>query len=211
MNNFYVYIIHNYINNKIYVGKTNNIKTRWSRHKANMRSRNVSVKKPIHWAMMKYGLDNFDFSVIQTFRSEEECLGAEKYWIKYFSSFNRNFGYNLTIGGSGSSGFKLSQAAKNKISQANKGLKRTDLFKVTRSNNMLGPKNHFYGKIHSENTKLKYSGENSKSAKLSSKQITEIINLFENRTYNQRQLAEVYGVAQQHISRIVNKMCRVRG
>jgi len=166
---------------------------------------------PIHWAIIKYGLHNFIFSKVQSFSNEADCLKAETYWIRYFKSRNENFGYNLTEGGEGSSGFKLSQESKDKISKANKGLKRTDLFKITRSNNMLGTKNHFYGKTHSEKVALKSSGENSKSSKLKSTQIVDIINLFENKTYNQTQLAQIYGVSQQHISRIINKLRRVRG
>lgn len=211
MTNFCIYTIHNIVNNKIYVGKTNNIKNRWSRHKANMRSKDVSVKKPIHLAMKKYGLKNFIFSVIQTFEKEEECLRAEIYWIKYFNSIDRNLGYNLTEGGTGSSGFKLSEEAKIKISQANFGLKRTNEFKITRSQNMTGSRNHFYGKTHSEKTKLKYSGENSKSSKLSANQVNDIINLFTSKAYSQKQISKIYNVSQQHISRIVNKKCRVRG
>lgn len=208
---FYIYTIHNILNNKIYVGKTNNIKIRWARHRANVVSKNKSVKMPIHHAMIKYGIDNFIFSVVQLFDSEKDCLKAEIYWIKYFNSTNRCFGYNLTEGGIGSSGFKLSQEAKDKISKANLGTKRTDLTRKIMSDKKKDSKNHFYGKVHAEETKMKTSGENSKSTKLTTQQVNDIINLISNNTYSQNQLAKIYAVSQQHISRIANKTRRARG
>jgi group I intron endonuclease len=212
MREFCIYMIHNIVNNKVYIGKTNDIKKRWARHRANVASKNMEVKKPIHWAIKKYGLDNFIFSVIQKFTSEEECLKAETYWIRHFKSTNRKYGYNLAAAGMGSSGFQLSQKTKDKISRANKGLKRTESMKKFRSDNMLGSKNHFYGKTHSEEMKIKLSGENSKSAKLSSNQVNDIIYLFNNKIHSsQRQLSKMYCVSQQHISRIINRLRRARG
>jgi group I intron endonuclease len=53
---------------------------------------------PIHQAMQKYGIDNFEARVL------EECERSkldekEKYWISHFNSNNKEIGYNLTEGG----------------------------------------------------------------------------------------------------------------
>ena len=201
---FYIYTIHNILNNKIYVGKTNNIKNRWTRHRANAVSKNELVKMPIHHAIAKYGLDNFVFSIIQTFKNEVDCLQAETYWIKHFNSINRKLGYNLTKGGIGSSGFKLSQETKDKISKANSGTKRTESTKKVMSDKKKGFQNHFYGKTHSKETKIRNSGENSKSAKLKIREVIEIIDLFKHKIISQKQIAIIYGISQQQVSRIVN-------
>ena|ERR1035437_5672421 len=201
---FHIYTIHNILNNKIYVGKTNNIKKRWARHVSNAFSKNNLVKKHIHYAISKYGLDNFVFSIIQSFNNEIDCLLAEIYWIKYFNSMNRDLGYNLTEGGGGSSGFKLSQETKDKISKAKLGTKATEFTKKIMSDKRKGHKNNFYGKKHTQKTKIKNSGENSKSAKLILQEVIEIIDLFKCKNFSQKQIAIIYGISQSQISRIVN-------
>ena len=48
--------------------------------------------------MRKYGVENFDFSIIE--ECEEPYLDErEAYWIKYYNSHNKEKGYNLTDGG----------------------------------------------------------------------------------------------------------------
>lgn len=51
----YIYIIQNKINLKIYVGQTNNIKTRWNSHKSAARRQDKHDFSYIHRAINKYG------------------------------------------------------------------------------------------------------------------------------------------------------------
>ena len=44
----------------------------------------------------------------------------EKYWIKYFKSNNKKFGYNKTNGGSGIRGYKHTISARKKIGISSK-------------------------------------------------------------------------------------------
>jgi group I intron endonuclease len=169
---FYVYLIHNIVNNKVYVGKTINPKQRWFGHLSFARNRTGS--QYIHKAIRKYGSGNFTFSVIQELFSESEYNEAERYWVKYFNSNNHLHGYNLTDGGDGSLGRKQSAFTRKKISDAklntmmgelnpfygqkhttetrklistkNAGLRRTDDFKKERSRITSGENNPFYGK-----------------------------------------------------------------
>ena len=43
---YYIYFIHNIINNKVYIGKTINPKKRWNKH----------IKISLHKALKKYGV-----------------------------------------------------------------------------------------------------------------------------------------------------------
>ena len=114
MSKFFIYTIHNIINNKIYIGKSINPYKRWIKHIATSNGKK-SKKFYIHKAIFKYGINSFVFSILQELSNEKDLDIAEMYWIKYFKSNDNKFGYNLTNGGEGCSGRKLSDETKNKI------------------------------------------------------------------------------------------------
>lgn len=87
----YIYKIENLINHKIYIGQTNNYKRRFIEHKNRGYKKDTKV---LYYAFDKYGIENFDFSIIEFVKNYNE---REKYWIKYYDSFEN--GYNMTEGG----------------------------------------------------------------------------------------------------------------
>ena len=97
-----IYKIENLVNGKKYIGQSVDIEDRWRDHKW-LANNSYSGKYPLYNAIRKYGLNNFDFSVI------EECEinqlnDREIYWIKYYKTFihqTDSQGYNLTRGGDG--------------------------------------------------------------------------------------------------------------
>lgn len=95
-----IYKITNLINQKVYIGQSINIPTRWTTHKnIAFQPNNKAYNSPLYRSIRKYGLENFDFSVIE-YCNPEELNEKEVYWIKYYSSFeDRDKGYNLTPGG----------------------------------------------------------------------------------------------------------------
>ena len=94
----YIYKIENDINDKIYIGKTNfSVEKRFKEHCADSK-RNRKEKRPLYNAMSKYGEEHFYISVIEEC-SSDKASEREKYWIKYYNSYND--GYNATIGGDG--------------------------------------------------------------------------------------------------------------
>ena len=89
----YIYQITNLINNKIYIGQTNNIKKRWSNHK-NSNDPNMVIAR----AIRKYGKENFKFEVLLKNLSPEEANLKEIELIKEKESLIPN-GYNVASGG----------------------------------------------------------------------------------------------------------------
>lgn len=90
-----IYKISNSINDKIYIGKTSTtLLNRWYHHK------NAYLKYDWHLyrAMRKYGIENFKIEEIENC-SDENLNDRERYWIKYYDSYNK--GYNETEGGEG--------------------------------------------------------------------------------------------------------------
>jgi len=129
MAKYCIYTIFNSINGKIYVGKTTNPQKRFDKHIKVALYKRTTEKFVIHKAIEKYGKDNFIFSILQIFNNEEDCTNAEKYWIKYFNSNIKEFGYNLTAGGEGVSGRVVSEETKRKISLAHIGMTHTEATK----------------------------------------------------------------------------------
>ena len=95
----YKYKIENLINNKLYIGKTiYTIKRRWYQHRTNSK-REEYKHMPIYSAFNKYGLKNFSVSCVEEVDDISILSEREKYWIKYYDSYNH--GYNATLGGDG--------------------------------------------------------------------------------------------------------------
>lgn len=96
---YIVYKATNKINGKIYVGKTYNFEKRKKEH-----IYDIDNGLPFHKALKKYGVDNFEWEIIDTGITEEEIIEKEIYWIKELNScihFPNSNGYNITLGGEG--------------------------------------------------------------------------------------------------------------
>jgi group I intron endonuclease len=90
-----IYKITNKIDDKVYIGKTKNFKKRWQQYHydyTNRRSR--SLNSYIMNAMLKYGLESFEFSIVELC-AIGECSKRELYWMDFYDSCNLNKGYNL--------------------------------------------------------------------------------------------------------------------
>lgn len=92
----YIYQIVNDINDKIYVGKTeNSIEKRFKQHCRDAFRRQCE-QRPLYSAMRKYGIEHFHAELIEETDKPEE---REIYWIEQKRSFKN--GYNATLGGDG--------------------------------------------------------------------------------------------------------------
>lgn len=87
-----IYLITNKINGKNYIGQSIDIARRWRQHREA-----VSYgQTPLYKAIRKYGIENFDFCILEEC-SKEELNDKE---IQYIEQYNSYFcGYNQTRGG----------------------------------------------------------------------------------------------------------------
>ena len=90
-----VYVITNKVNGLKYVGQSKDIKRRFSGHRNTNNRKDGDKRKetPLYKDMLKFGLENFSFEIL------EECHidsldDREKYYIEKLDSINN--GYNLT-------------------------------------------------------------------------------------------------------------------
>jgi len=130
------------ITGKSYIGWTNNFKRRRKTHEVEALKGNDSIPK-FYRAIRKYGIDSFEWSIIDWSSSEEFGKRQEIYQIGKFNTFEN--GYNSTIGGDGGPVLKgknnprfgkpMSEQAKKKSSEAHK---RENLSDETRRNLSIG-------------------------------------------------------------------------
>lgn len=144
-----IYKYTNKINGKVYIGQTIDEDRRiWNHKKA-------YGDTLFHRAINKYGFDSFEYVILE--RVDESLLDQKEiYWIAYYKSNNRQFGYNLTTGGEGSRGYKYTDEQRKNRSEQSKGNKsfvghtHTEEYKK-----MMSELNK--GKVFSEETRMKMS------------------------------------------------------
>lgn len=112
-----IYGIKNLINEKIYVGKSINVKLRKKAHE-NSFIRKQAVNIHLQRAVDKYGIENFAFIILEEV-TLDNINEKEQHWISHFNSFNEKYGYNKTMGGDGGNltietKFKISQTSPNR-------------------------------------------------------------------------------------------------
>lgn len=86
-----IYKITNTINNKIYIGRSIDMRMRWFAHKRNYLVRNSILYQD----MRKYGVENFHFEILEKCNIEK-LDERERYWIKKLDTHTK--GYNMTTG-----------------------------------------------------------------------------------------------------------------
>lgn len=138
-----IYKATNLINNKVYIGATQ--QTLIKRKNEHIRkAKNKKIPNNYFYrALNKYGKKNFKWEIIDNAETYTELMKKEKFWIKHYNSFGEN-GYNSCEGGGNTKGYKFSEATKQKLS-----IKAKERFKKET--------NPFKGKCHSQEQKEQWS------------------------------------------------------
>lgn len=128
----FIYITTNLINGKRYLGQKEFVQKNWKSYLGS----GTAFKK----AVKLYGKENFRRDIIYICYSKEELNQMEYELSVFFDVVDSDDWYNLIFGGSGTNGWKHSEEAKKKMSEAKKEA-------------YVGDGNPFYGKEHSYKTK----------------------------------------------------------
>ena len=120
-----IYMILSKANNKVYVGQSSSLTTRWKYHKwelVNNKHKNRHLQK----AFNIYGLENFEYKILE-YCEEDTINEREKYWIAHYESTDAKYGYNFQSGGRESNkGKTFSEETRLKMSKSQKGRKLTE-------------------------------------------------------------------------------------
>lgn len=141
-----IYRIQNITDGKCYIGSAINIKERWSTHRSNLelnKHDNTHLKN----AYNKYGVEFFEFSVIEFVENEEDLIKREQF---HMDSYDWDMLYNIRLVAESNLGFKHTEESKIRMSVAQKG------HKVSNNTRKKIAESH-KGKKHSEETKKKIS------------------------------------------------------
>lgn len=111
--NYSVYKITNIIVNKCYIGVDSYFPKRLRQHQS-LLSKNKHKNKYLQYSYNKYGKENFTFELLESCSCREEMLNREIQLISCYNSLET--GYNHTVGGEGSYGYKHSEESIAKMS-----------------------------------------------------------------------------------------------
>ncbi len=88
-----VYCIKNIINNKVYIGSSNDILNRWRNHK-DFLNQNKHINKFLQEDWDLYGEENFECIFLKK-TDKHDKLTQEQFYIMEFNSSDRDYGYNI--------------------------------------------------------------------------------------------------------------------
>lgn len=110
-----IYKITNKVNGKVYVGKTTNFRKRRNCYVSDFNKQKIDkINQRFLNSMNKYGIENFNFEIIEECE-KEETAERELFWIEKLETTNPEIGYNLRI--DSSTGMITHQSTRDKISR----------------------------------------------------------------------------------------------
>lgn len=113
--------------NRVYVGLTRNFGQRMYKYKKLL----CKPQKSLYASLCKYGYDSHEIKIVDEFLGDfNEANGKEIFWIRSYMSNKNKYpsqnGLNLTNGGDGTNGHKMSEENKEKLRQSHRsGLRKT--------------------------------------------------------------------------------------
>lgn len=203
------YIIYKYIkvntNEVVYIGRTNNLERRRREHEIYepQEKGRPHYNYPLSKGIRKYGKENYRCEVIETVDSYEESLQKEKYWIKYYNTFEDISKYNYTPGGELS--FATAKFNDTIIDEVKSLLEQQISFKEI--NDRTGVSIPHISEINTGKRRKDYTHHYPINAmtcgrKLNDVQIQEIISLLESSTKTVQEISLLYNVSETTINGI---------
>jgi len=158
-----VYKITNFVNDKIYIGSSVNIRSRWIEHQWHL-NRNSHHNAYLQNSWNLHKCNNFGIRLLEQC-DKSSLIKREQFWLDKLCSFQRDIGYNICQIAGSALGRKDSPETKAKKSRSATGRKHTDASKKKMSRAKLGKPSTFRGKSHSSESRYKMSRSNQNTGK----------------------------------------------
>lgn len=89
-----IYIIKNKVNSKVYIGQSKKLRQRYSDHIRKIKA-GTHHNEILQRAFEKYGIDSFEYSILEEVSDDILLNEREKYWIDFYGGINCEDVYNL--------------------------------------------------------------------------------------------------------------------
>lgn len=130
-----IYKLENKINNKVYIGQTiQKLNRRITDHV--LKSKKVGKKTVFSAALKKYGIENFNITILDKATSKDELNSKEILWISKYNSVYPN-GYNMDKGGNSRSWNELSRKKLSESKIKSEKQIRVKVFKFDKSGHIV--------------------------------------------------------------------------
>lgn len=151
-----VYCLVNVSNGHFYIGSSSNLSSRMRNYLnvAFLKNRK-NVNMPIVNALLKYGSENFAMLIVE-YTDLDVIIIRESHWITKLQPY-----YNVLKQGYSSLGYKHTEATKELLSDLAKNRTHSPETKTLIAKALTGENNPFFGKIHSNESKIKMIKANS--------------------------------------------------
>ena len=183
---YYIYVLQNTINNKIYIGQTINLTKRFQGHKdrSKLVRRGKRKPTPLYSSIIHHGIEKFIMIEIEQYYTQKDVDEAEEFYIEYLQSRDKNIGYNLAVGGSVNRGYKHSKEYNENMSKVKKE------YFLTNSSYNKGISMTEEAKNHLKS----FTGEKTSNAKFTNEQVIEIRNCYLEATYTFKEIAKQFNI-----------------
>lgn len=205
------YVIYKYIkideNEVVYVGRTNNLERRRREHEIYEPTEvnRPHYNYPLSRGIRKYGVNAYKCEIIEEVSTYEESLEQEKYWIKYYDTFNDPSKYNYTPGGELS--FTTTKFEDEIIEEVKELLEQQIDYETIRDRTGVSI-SHISeintGKRRKDKNRTYPINEMTRGRKISSKELQEIIELLKTTQITCAEIGKKYNVSGSAIQRINN-------
>jgi group I intron endonuclease len=151
-----IYCIQNLVNNKKYVGSSIDVYKRRNRHFSELKN-NKHKNSKLQNSYNKHSLNYFVFYVIEFVDDKEKLIEREQHYIDLIKPE-----YNINLIANSSLGVKRSEETKEKVRQANLGLKHPEWRNKVKSESQGGENHWTKNKSFSDDSKTKMSDSQKK-------------------------------------------------
>ena len=204
----YIYCYTNKINNKQYIGQTNNLERRKKQHIQDSihqhSGREKAYEQPIHCAIRKYGINNFNIEVLKIIDTQDwnEVNKIESEYIKKYNTLSPN-GYNLKAEGIANQGKNKSKLSDEIVDNIIKDLKnKVEIIKISKKYNI----SRSYVSDINNGRCLKRENEEYplQQNRITKEEYLDIIDMIKNTTYSLREIARYFNRDKETIRKVNN-------
>ena len=196
-----VYKIYNNINQKIYIGSSQDIERRINKHFNELR-KNIHKNRHLQGACNIYGEENFKYEILENVIEKNKLVEKEQFYINKYNASNENNGYNICPNAYNSLGFKHTEESKRKMSIE----KRKNPQKYARCGEnhwKWGKKTSISMKNFFRDNHPDYNGEKSPMAKLTNEIVLKIRELYNTGNFTYNDLAKIYEINKSAVGKII--------